>query len=191
MRLLPKHTLAVEGEPFIALRCFLEHHHTEGGAEVHWTHNWKPLPMASGRSYLELTDIDKQHTGNYTCYADINGQRVSSEPSTVVVEYAPRVAVPSVALLREYGTEVELECAVDSMPLPDYQWYYQTLDQTGEPQVYESAISNTNRTIRFLMTPAQEGLYVCEARNSYGFAKQTFVLEGAANGKMKDLQTFL
>nr|XP_040222077.2 hemicentin-1-like [Anopheles coluzzii] len=181
MRLLPKHTLAVEGEPFIALRCFLEHHHTEGGAKLHWTHNWKPLPMASGRSYLELTDIDKQHTGNYTCYADINGQRVSSEPSTVVVEYAPRVAVPSVALLREYGTEVELECAVDSMPLPDYQWYYQTLDQTGEPQVYESAISNTNRTIRFLMTPAQEGLYVCEARNSYGFAKQTFVLEGAAN----------
>uniref|UniRef100_A0A182PLL3 Hemicentin-1 n=1 Tax=Anopheles epiroticus TaxID=199890 RepID=A0A182PLL3_9DIPT len=176
MRLLPKHTLAVEGEPFIALRCFLEH--TDGTAEIHWTHNWKPLAMGSGRSYLELTDIDKQHTGNYTCYTDINGQRVSSEPSTVVVEYAPTVAVPSVALLTEYGSEVELDCAIDGEPVPEYQWYYQTLDQTGEPQMYEAF---NNRTIRFEMTPQQEGLYVCEAKNGYGYSKQTFVVEGAAN----------
>uniref|UniRef100_A0A182K8B5 Cell adhesion molecule n=1 Tax=Anopheles christyi TaxID=43041 RepID=A0A182K8B5_9DIPT len=178
MRLLPKHTLAVEGEPFIALRCFLEHH-TDGTTEIHWTHNWKPLTIASGRSYLELTEIDKQHAGNYTCYADINGQRVSSEPSTVIVEYGPKVSAPSVALLREYGTEVALECAIESMPLPDYQWYFETLDEAGDPQVYESAPNN--RTIRFVMTPEQEGLYVCEAKNGYGFAKQTFVVEGAAN----------
>uniref|UniRef100_A0A182VQ07 Uncharacterized protein n=1 Tax=Anopheles minimus TaxID=112268 RepID=A0A182VQ07_9DIPT len=175
MRLLPKHTIAMEREPFIALRCILEP--ADGTAEIHWTHDWKPLAMASGKPYLELMNIDITHAGNYTCYADINGQRVSSEQSTVVVEYAPKVLVSNMAILKEYGTEITLECMIDAIPLPEYRWYYQTLDQATEPELYES----NNSTINFVMSPEHTGLYVCEGRNVYGFGKQTIVVEGAAN----------
>uniref|UniRef100_A0A182Q292 Cell adhesion molecule n=1 Tax=Anopheles farauti TaxID=69004 RepID=A0A182Q292_9DIPT len=177
IRLLPKHTLAIENEPYFLLRCILEH--TDGTAEIHWTHNSKPLESAKGKTYLELMEIEKNHAGNYTCYADIHGQRVSSEQSVIVVEYAPKIATSSVTLLEEYGKEIELECMIDALPQPDYQWYYQSLDQSEDPQstVYES----TEREIRFVMTPEREGLYVCEGKNDYGFAKQTFILEGAAN----------
>uniref|UniRef100_A0A182S9F0 Ig-like domain-containing protein n=1 Tax=Anopheles maculatus TaxID=74869 RepID=A0A182S9F0_9DIPT len=176
MRLLPKHTTAMEGEPFIALRCILEQT-ADSAAKIHWIHNAKPLTMASGKSYLELFDIDKSHAGSYACYADIGGQRVSSEQSTVAVEYAPKISVPSVTLVKEYETEVTLECTIDAMPAPDFQWYYQTLDQADTPQLYES----TDSTISFRMTPERSGLYVCEGKNTYGFGKQTFVVEGAAN----------
>ncbi|XP_052900964.1 hemicentin-1-like [Anopheles moucheti] len=175
MRLLPKHTTAMEREPFIALRCILEP--ADGMAEIHWTHNWQHLTMASGKPYLELINIDKTHAGNYSCYADINGQRISSEPSTVVVEYAPKIPVPSMGLLKEYGTDVTLECMIDAMPLPEYHWYYQTLDQAGEPEVYES----TDSAISFVMSPERSGIYVCEGKNVYGFGKQNFIVEGAAN----------
>uniref|UniRef100_A0A182R2D1 Cell adhesion molecule n=1 Tax=Anopheles funestus TaxID=62324 RepID=A0A182R2D1_ANOFN len=175
MRLLPKHTVAIEREPFIALRCILEP--ADGTAVIHWTHNWEPLTMASGKPYLELVSIDKTHAGNYSCYADINGQRVSSEQSAVVVEYAPKLLFPSMGLLKEYGTEVTLNCMIDAMPLPEYHWYFQTLDQADEPEVYGS----TDSSISFVLTPEKSGLYVCEGKNAYGFGKQTFVVEGAAN----------
>ncbi|XP_035900028.1 hemicentin-1-like [Anopheles stephensi] len=176
LRLLPKHTIAMEGEPFIALRCILEQT-PDNTVKIHWTHNSEPLTLASGKSYLELIDIDKSHAGDYTCYTDIAGQRVSSEQSTVVVEYAPKISVSTVTLVKEYDSEVTLECTIDAMPTPDYQWYYQTLDQAEAPQLYES----TDNTITFPMTPEQSGLYVCEGKNTYGFGKQTFVVEGAAN----------
>uniref|UniRef100_A0A182MNL9 Hemicentin-1 n=1 Tax=Anopheles culicifacies TaxID=139723 RepID=A0A182MNL9_9DIPT len=175
LRLLPKHTSAIEREPFIALRCILDP--ADSTAEIHWTHDRKPLTMASGKPYLELINIDKNHAGNYTCYADINGQRVSSEQSTVVVEYAPKVLVSSMAVLKEYGTEVTLECMMDAIPLPEYRWYYQTLDQASEPELHAA----NNSSIHFVMTPEHSGLYICEGKNVYGFGKQTIVVEGAAN----------
>uniref|UniRef100_A0A182ND64 Ig-like domain-containing protein n=1 Tax=Anopheles dirus TaxID=7168 RepID=A0A182ND64_9DIPT len=171
IRLLPKYTLAIENEPFIALRCILEH--TDGTAEIHWTHNGKPLVSADSKSYLELVEIEKHHAGNYTCYTDINGQRVSSEQSVVVVEYAPKVSVTNVTLLKEYGKEVELECNIDASPMPNYQW----------STVYKS----TNKSIRFLMTPQREGLYICEGKNVHGSGIQTFVVKGAANGEKHEM----
>ncbi|KFB46823.1 AGAP002268-PA-like protein [Anopheles sinensis] len=175
IRLLPKYTLAIEFEPFIALRCIVDQ--IDGKSLLHWTHNGKPLETATGKSYLELENIGQHHSGNYTCYADIAGQRVTSENSTIVVEYAPKAPVPNVALLEEYGTPVEMECQIDALPAPEFQWYYQSLDQTNELEPYDA----NGNTIRFNMSPQKEGLYVCEGRNVYGFVRQTFVLEGAAN----------
>uniref|UniRef100_A0AAG5CQZ0 Cell adhesion molecule n=1 Tax=Anopheles atroparvus TaxID=41427 RepID=A0AAG5CQZ0_ANOAO len=175
IRLFPEYIAAFEYDPFIALRCIVDQ--IDGTPLLHWTHNGKPLEMATGKSQLEFEDIGPHHSGNYNCYADIAGQRVSSGNSTIVVQYAPKTPVANVALMKEYGSPVEMECKIESFPAPEYQWYYQSLDQTKELEPFDAGES----MIEFTMAPDKEGLYVCEGRNVYGFVKQTFVLEGAAN----------
>ncbi|XP_052863793.1 hemicentin-1-like [Anopheles cruzii] len=177
LRLLPRHTVAVEHEPFIALRCILEHG-PDVATEIYWTRDGLPLVAGDGKAYLEFVDLNKSHSGNYTCYADIEGVRVTSENSTVIVEYSPRTNDSSRGLVREYGEWVELECEMDAMPEPEYQWDYQPLDQSFDQRPLPEG---GRKSIAFEMTPRAEGLYVCEGRNAYGFARQTYVLQGAAN----------
>ncbi|XP_053681415.1 hemicentin-1-like [Anopheles nili] len=173
--LSPKYTVAVEHHHSVKLECVLEQ--ADPTTVIHWTHNEQVLPDATGKVYLAWTQVDKRHTGNYTCFADINGQRITSDRSTVVVEYGPKVLTSHVTLLAEYGSEVEMECQIDALPVPDYQWFYQRLDETNLPEVFQTA----DRTMRFVMTPERAGLYKCEAKNGIGSGKQTVVLEGAAN----------
>ncbi|XP_050086783.1 hemicentin-1-like [Anopheles aquasalis] len=176
IRLLPKYTLAVEREPFIALRCIVDQSADTTG--LHWTLNGSPLLMAEDKSYLELIDITTEHAGNYTCHTDFLGERITSENSTIIVEYAPKpIGPPSQEVMREYGEWIELQCNMDGLPAPHFQWYYETLDQSGEQQ----PLSDTVPTLAFTMTPRMEGVYTCEGRNAYGFSQQTFVLQGAAN----------
>lgn len=77
-----------------------------------------------------------------------------------------------------YGEEVTLECIVSATPKPSKIYWYRTINSQNHftyinekfPGISGSSVETPSLTIKYV-TPANEGSYICYARNAAGVSK--------------------
>ncbi|XP_077985352.1 hemicentin-1-like [Glandiceps talaboti] len=147
------HFVEIEGRNFTA-NCSAIANPT---ANIQWYDD--PADTIHDTPILELLDIDRYHSGNYTCYANNvfwdGREGVSSDPRYLDVQYWPSATIIGHFTVIE-GSTFEAYCDVDANPTADIYWLDDEANQFDGGNI---VIADIQRQ--------QDGYYTCFADNLF------------------------
>ncbi|XP_033096566.1 uncharacterized protein LOC117100842 [Anneissia japonica] len=116
---------------------------------------------------LFLTKVDASHSGTYICLAKNTVTSVQSMQCDVTVEFAPLITEHPQDIDIEHGHPegIFLTCKGTALPLPNYQWYFQSASS-----MTMKAILGQNASGLEILSPeySQDGWYTCKVSNIHG-----------------------
>uniref|UniRef100_A0AAQ4QCF3 Ig-like domain-containing protein n=1 Tax=Gasterosteus aculeatus aculeatus TaxID=481459 RepID=A0AAQ4QCF3_GASAC len=125
--------------------------------------------LLSEEPQLVFSSIQSSDSGNYSCTAENQLGRKTSDFISIDVKYGPQrpsVSVsPSAEMLE--GDSVTLTCSADANPAASYTWYKEHEDS---PRASGQIFTITN------FTAEHSGNYYCEAQNEMGRSNSTLLL---------------
>uniref|UniRef100_A0AAQ4PD34 Ig-like domain-containing protein n=1 Tax=Gasterosteus aculeatus aculeatus TaxID=481459 RepID=A0AAQ4PD34_GASAC len=125
--------------------------------------------LLSEEPQLVFSSIQSSDSGNYSCTAENQLGRKTSEFISIDVKYGPQrpsVSVsPSAEMLE--GDSVTLTCSTDANPAANYTWYKEHEDS---PRASGQIFTITD------FTAEHSGNYYCEAQNEMGRSNSTLLL---------------
>lgn len=132
---------------------------------------------------MKVPSIKKEDRGTYYCVAENGVGHGSRRNINVQVEFAPVITVNRPRLGQALQYDMNLECHVDSYPLPTIQWLKDGIqlsnNQHHQISLYASDDENTDTTLQVItIEKKQYGNYVCKAVNKLGPAEATIELFG-------------
>ncbi|XP_077936056.1 B-cell receptor CD22-like isoform X8 [Gasterosteus aculeatus] len=133
--------------------------------------------LLSKEPQLVFSSIQSSDSGNYSCTAENQLGRKTSDFISINVKYGPQrpsVSVsPSAEMLE--GDSVTLTCSTDANPAASYTWYKEHEDS---PRASGQIFTITD------FTAEHSGNYYCEAQNEMGRSNSTLLLitESAVDG---------
>ncbi|CAH1281090.1 unnamed protein product [Diabrotica balteata] len=114
-------------------------------------------------SALEITDVNTNHTGSYTCIA-YNSMGRTSHTFNVVVKQKPTFIVTPLSKSYPAAITARLECRATGIPEPSIKWL-----KDGQPLKFDSRVRRQSNGIIFSHTFRNDsGMYQCIASNSVG-----------------------
>ncbi|CAG7821657.1 unnamed protein product [Allacma fusca] len=176
--------LVVQEEEHVRLRC------TATGVPkpvVTWRRRDEtPIILGAWKSttvegpVLNLTRVNRQHIGEYVCYAD-NGVTPHVQKSyTLEVHFAPLIKIQNQVVGAVIGSNTTMDCYVEAFPVAVTYWerydgrLIETSDKyhmsTQEVDTYKIRMSLTVKNV----TPADLGKYSCASKNELGVTKGEF-----------------
>uniref|UniRef100_A0AAQ4P5D0 Ig-like domain-containing protein n=2 Tax=Gasterosteus aculeatus aculeatus TaxID=481459 RepID=A0AAQ4P5D0_GASAC len=124
--------------------------------------------LLSEEPQLVFSSIQSSDSGNYSCTAENQLGRKTSEFISIDVKYGPQrpsVSVsPSAEMLE--GDSVTLTCSTDANPAANYTWYKEHEDS---PRASGQIFTITD------FTAEHSGNYYCEAQNEMGRSNSTLL----------------
>uniref|UniRef100_A0AAQ4NVU0 Ig-like domain-containing protein n=1 Tax=Gasterosteus aculeatus aculeatus TaxID=481459 RepID=A0AAQ4NVU0_GASAC len=133
--------------------------------------------LLSEEPQLVFSSIQSSDSGNYSCTAENQLGRKTSDFISIDVKYGPQrpsVSVsPSAEMLE--GDSLTLTCSTDANPAASYTWYKEHEDS---PRASGQIFTITD------FTAEHSGNYYCEAQNEMGRSNSTLLLitESAVDG---------
>ncbi|XP_077936036.1 cell adhesion molecule CEACAM5-like isoform X2 [Gasterosteus aculeatus] len=125
--------------------------------------------LLSEEPQLVFSSIQSSDSGNYSCTAENQLGRKTSDFISIDVKYGPQrpsVSVsPSAEMLE--GDSVTLTCSTDANPAANYTWYKEHEDS---PRASGQIFTITD------FTAEHSGNYYCEAQNEMGRSNSTLLL---------------
>uniref|UniRef100_A0AAQ4R9H3 Ig-like domain-containing protein n=1 Tax=Gasterosteus aculeatus aculeatus TaxID=481459 RepID=A0AAQ4R9H3_GASAC len=125
--------------------------------------------LLSKEPHLVFSSIQSSDSGNYSCTAENQLGRKTSDFISIDVKYGPQrpsVSVsPSAEMLE--GGSVNLTCSADANPAASYTWYQEHEDS---PRASGQIFTITD------FTAEHSGNYYCEAQNEMGRSNSTLRL---------------
>uniref|UniRef100_A0AAQ4P6R3 Ig-like domain-containing protein n=1 Tax=Gasterosteus aculeatus aculeatus TaxID=481459 RepID=A0AAQ4P6R3_GASAC len=125
--------------------------------------------LLSEEPQLVFSSIQSSDSGNYSCTAENQLGRKTSDFISIDVKYGPQrpsVSVsPSAEMLE--GDSVTLTCSADANPAANYTWYKEHEDS---PRASGQIFTITD------FTAEHSGKYYCEAQNEMGRSNSTLLL---------------
>uniref|UniRef100_A0AAQ4PVI0 Ig-like domain-containing protein n=1 Tax=Gasterosteus aculeatus aculeatus TaxID=481459 RepID=A0AAQ4PVI0_GASAC len=125
--------------------------------------------LLSEEPQLVFSSIQSSDSGNYSCTAENQLGRKTSDFISIDVKYGPQrpsVSVsPSAEMLE--GDSVTLTCSADANPAANYTWYKEHEDS---PRASGQIFTITD------FTAEHSGNYYCEAQNEMGRSNSTLLL---------------
>ncbi|KAH9507423.1 hypothetical protein Btru_058044 [Bulinus truncatus] len=155
---------------FIELECFA---YGRMPLFYSWVRDDGPLnPDAHYRDYSRVLIIPKarlQDTGSYTCI--VRGDKNSANKTVhLSLKSRPYFPYPLRNQHLDAGIKFTWTCGAIGIPLPTYTWYKNGVRLTSDPGHGVKVHRNT-LTISNVTKGVHEGVYQCEASNSYGSAR--------------------
>lgn len=145
--------------------------------EVKWMRDSNEV-SADGNRYviqddgtLVISDATEQDTGDYECVARSEMGSTKSRIARAVITASPSLRFSELPESQtvQVGADVSMVCRVEGRPAPKIQWWKngQLLDAGGR-----IAIEDDGSVLRiFAAKESDSASYVCQARNSNGFAE--------------------
>ncbi|KAM4662543.1 hemicentin-2 [Discoglossus pictus] len=125
---------------------------------------------------LKLQEVQEEDAGEYTCVAS-NEAGTSSDVIQVEVGTPPQFTDFPLDVEVEVGESVMLTCSADGNPPPQVTWSRQDEGQvlpSANTEIMDSPGSNTVHLK--IARPEDTGVYVCEARNPFGWVQAEILL---------------
>ncbi|XP_076341809.1 lachesin-like [Tachypleus tridentatus] len=142
----------------------------------------KKVPSVVG-SNLSILKVNRHHIGAYLCIASNGVQPSVSKRIVLGVAFQPTIAVPNQVVGAAIGSDVTLDCNLESHPKSVAYWIrekdvyivisntkYNTSETPSGP--YKTHMKLQIRNLQ----PDDLGTYRCSAKNSLGFADGTIKL---------------
>ncbi|XP_059190890.1 B-cell receptor CD22-like [Centropristis striata] len=132
-------------------------------ANISANYTWykKNQTLFNEEPQLVFSSIQASDSGDYSCAAENELGRRTSEHIFINVKYAPRLPSVSVSPSAEIveGSSVTLTCSSDANPAANITWYKenQTLPQRHGGSYHFTSISSEDR-----------GIYYCKSENQHG-----------------------
>ncbi|XP_043221568.1 lachesin-like [Amphibalanus amphitrite] len=129
------------------------------------------IPVHRG-AWLGLVKVSRHHDGAYYCIANNEVPPAISKRIMVNVAFAPVVRVPHQLMSAPRGSDVTLECQIESHPVPSTLWLKagQPLRMDGKKYVMREVHSHGRKTHVALQIrdfhPSDVGQYTCVASNA-------------------------
>lgn len=140
--------------------------------------NGKDLAVTSK---LTISDLKREHRGNYTCTAD-NGVGLAKEKVlTLQVGFPPSIDLPRPRIPQATYYEADLECQIRAYPAPTIRWKKNTTDIWNDwnhrISHYAAEDEMIVTTLKIFSVYEEDfGQYTCEAGNRYGKSVQEMEL---------------
>ncbi|KAM9325336.1 hemicentin-2 [Gastrophryne carolinensis] len=125
---------------------------------------------------LTLKEVEAEDAGEYTCVAT-NDAGTSSDVIQVEVGIPPQFVDFPLDAEVDVGESVKLLCSAEGSPVPTVSWSRQDegpVLPSGTTEIIDDLGSNTIH-IKNAM-PEDTGVYVCEARNAFGWVQAEILL---------------
>ncbi|XP_063876640.1 hemicentin-1-like isoform X2 [Scylla paramamosain] len=151
---------------------------SKDGEKLHPT----PDLIISTSGTVEVSHAAPQHSGNYRC-------TLTNMLGEAHIEYEVEVIVPPRALLQNWqeatmvveGDEVVIRCPIDAVPPPDITWFKDgvSIHSTKDRADLTHLIIEENGHLLHILevTIADNGTYVCVAKNDAGETEVSYNLE--------------
>ncbi|XP_077936053.1 B-cell receptor CD22-like isoform X5 [Gasterosteus aculeatus] len=127
--------------------------------------------LLSEEPQLVFSSIQSSDSGNYSCTAENQLGRKTSDFISIDVKYGPQrpsvSASPSAEMLE--GDSVTLTCSADANPAASYTWYKQ--DGTSDPRL----LSKEPQLVFSSIQSSDSGNYSCTAENQLGRKTSDFI----------------
>lgn len=145
--------------------------------EIKWMRDSNEV-SADGNHYviqedgtLIISDVTEQDTGEYECVAKSEMGLTKSRKARAVITVSPSLRFTELPESQtvQIGVDVSFTCKVDGRPTPNIQWWRngQLLNVGGRV-----AIENEGSLLKiFAVKETDTARYVCQARNSNGYAE--------------------
>ncbi|XP_077935988.1 Fc receptor-like protein 2 isoform X3 [Gasterosteus aculeatus] len=128
--------------------------------------------LLSEEPQLVFSSIQSSDSGNYSCTAENQLGRKTSDFISINVKYGPQrpsVSVSPIAEMLEGGS-VTLTCSTDANPAASYTWYKE--DRTSDPHL----LSKEPQLVFSSIQSSDSGRYSCTAENQLGRKTSDFIL---------------
>ncbi|XP_073456587.1 hemicentin-2 [Aquarana catesbeiana] len=151
---------------------------TEGLPEplIIWYKGDKEVISSSHGGTLTLQEVTAEDAGEYTCVAS-NEAGTSSDIIHVEVGIPPQFVDFPLDVEVDVGESVQLICSAEGSPVPTVSWSRQDegpLVPSGTTEIIGGIGSNTVHMR--IAKPEDTGVYVCEARNPFGWVQAEILL---------------
>ncbi|CAB3990725.1 contactin-4-like isoform X1 [Paramuricea clavata] len=136
--------------------------------------------LSETNKVLYIKKIEKnRHAGTYTCHATIDdggAQKTAKESSTVTIREKPNWVKGTLITsgTPNISTSHSWKCMARGDPEPEYNWYANTtiMNNVSGRHTIEGGILTI-----YSVSPEDDGMYQCVAKNKFGFAYQTVSLQ--------------
>ncbi|KAJ8280269.1 hypothetical protein GJAV_G00052510 [Gymnothorax javanicus] len=143
-----------------------------------WLLNGAPIDlsyesrMKIAGGMLSIKDVRIDDSGMYQCIAENKYGAIYSNAMLNILASAPEFPPSPVRIIATVGKEVSLECKPQASPKPKITW------RRGDRRIQPNKrVMLLNGTLRILNSSrGDEGNYVCQAANKFGFAEMTTTL---------------
>ncbi|KAG5837615.1 hypothetical protein ANANG_G00241260 [Anguilla anguilla] len=141
-----------------------------------WLRDGAPLSPEARMEFvnglMSIRRVGIADSGMYQCIAENKYGAIYSNAELKVLASAPAFPPSPVRVIATVGKEVSLECRPSASPKPTVTW------KRGDRRILPSKrILLLNNTLRILNSSrGDEGNYVCQAINMFGFAEMTTTL---------------
>ncbi|XP_035242546.1 contactin-5-like isoform X2 [Anguilla anguilla] len=141
-----------------------------------WLRDGAPLSPEARMEFvnglMSVRRVGIADSGMYQCIAENKYGAIYSNAELKVLASAPAFPPSPVRVIATVGKEVSLECRPSASPKPTVTW------KRGDRRILPSKrILLLNNTLRILNSSrGDEGNYVCQAINMFGFAEMTTTL---------------
>ncbi|KAM4020614.1 hemicentin-2 [Anomaloglossus baeobatrachus] len=125
---------------------------------------------------LTLQEVTAEDAGDYTCVAS-NEAGSSSDVIHVEVGTSPQFVDFPLDVEVDVGESVRLVCSAEGSPIPTVSWFRQDegpVIPTGTTEIIDGLGSSTVHMK--IARPEDTGVYVCEARNPFGWIQAEILL---------------
>ncbi|XP_067137945.1 roundabout homolog 1-like isoform X3 [Centruroides vittatus] len=166
-RTSPKNIRVAMGET-ATLECSPPKGHPD--PNVKWRKDGEIVNVGTGRirlmgpGNLVISDVRQNDEGRYTCVAENMAGVRESIPALVTVHVKPFFIREPEHITALSNEDVEFECRVSGDPLPTITWRR----QDGKMPIARAQIQDDKSLNIKSVTPADEGVYICEAENPVG-----------------------
>eukprot|EP00095_Tigriopus_kingsejongensis_P001599 maker-scaffold317_size209118-snap-gene-0.9 protein:Tk01599 transcript:maker-scaffold317_size209118-snap-gene-0.9-mRNA-1 annotation:"GF16716" len=150
--------------------------------KITWSRRGKTLPSGDetiDASELTFLNVDRKHSGIYTCTADNGFSQEVQEKIEVYVEYKPEVTVEEVFIHANTGNQVELVCFVHAHPKAVVTWFKNSMALTNESTSLHHS-RNRHTLMISELSDNDFGNYTCRAENKWGVSSKVIEISGLA-----------
>ena len=139
---------------------------SEFAVEYQWRRNGLFIPGAVD-AVLVIDNVQRRHSGNYSCDARNHAGNSQSINSSVLVRTIPSIFLQPSNAASYAGNEngMVFACNASGTPTPGYRWYFKP---TGADNMSVIEGAENNEYTVFSPQPSNEGTYFCEAYNEQG-----------------------
>ncbi|XP_068980259.1 peroxidasin isoform X1 [Bombus flavifrons] len=145
--------------------------------EIKWMRDSNEVSADGNRYVIEddgtliISDVTEQDTGEYECMAKSEMGFTKSRKARAVITVSPSLRFTELpeSQIVQVGVDASFICKVDGRPAPTIQWWRngQMLDVGGR-----IAIEDEGSLLRiFAVKESDSARYVCQAKNSNGYAE--------------------